>query len=55
MVNKSYQCPECKLHYENEQVAKQCEAYCKEHQSCNMDITRLSEERKSVNQNITSG
>jgi hypothetical protein len=49
-----YQCPECGLHYENEQIAKQCEAYCKEHQGCSMDITKLSVERKSPGENLQS-
>jgi hypothetical protein len=41
---KLYQCPECGLHYENEEVAKQCETWCKEYKSCNLDITKGSVE-----------
>ena len=46
-----YQCSECALHYENEQIAKQCEDYCKEYQGCSMDITKLSVERKNSGEN----
>ena len=37
-----FQCPECGLHYQDEIVAKQCEAWCREHKSCNLEITQLS-------------
>lgn len=47
-----YQCPECKLHYEDKQIARQCEAYCKEHHGCSMDITKLSVERKNAVKNF---
>lgn len=43
-----YKCPECGLHYEQEHLAKQCEAYCKENQGCSMDITKNSIERKKL-------
>jgi len=46
-----FECPECGLHYENQQIAKQCEDYCKEYQGCSMDITKFSEERKSTSKN----
>lgn len=46
-----YQCSECGLHYEDEQIAKQCEAYCKEYQGCSMDITKLSVERMNSGEN----
>lgn len=42
-----YRCSECGLHYEDEVVADQCAAWCKERNSCNMDITKLSVERKT--------
>jgi len=44
---KVYQCLECGLHYLNEALAKQCEAWCKEYKSCNLDITKSSTERTS--------
>ena len=45
--HKLYQCPECGLHYEDEQIAMQCKAYCKEHNGCSLDITQHSVERKT--------
>ncbi len=45
-----YQCPECGLHYEDEKIAKQCEAWCSEHKSCNLEITQYAVENKYVNQ-----
>ena len=42
---KVFQCPECGLHYEDEAVAKQCEAFCEEHNGCSLEITRFSVER----------
>ncbi len=43
---KPHQCPECGLHYEDKAIAKQCEAFCKEHNACSLDITRYSVENK---------
>lgn len=45
---KLYQCPECGLHYKDEAVAKQCEAYCKAHNGCSLEITKLSVERSKT-------
>ena len=33
-----YQCPECGMRYEEKVWAEKCEAWCKEHKSCNLDI-----------------
>lgn len=33
-----YQCPECGLHYRSEEIAKQCEEFCKKHKACSMEI-----------------
>jgi predicted RNA-binding Zn-ribbon protein involved in translation (DUF1610 family) len=44
---KLYQCEECGFHYENEETAKKCEEWCKEHASCNIEITARAEENKS--------
>ena len=35
---KLFTCPACGLHYRDEKVAKQCQAWCEEHHSCNLDI-----------------
>ncbi len=34
-----HQCDECGLHYAEKEVALKCEAWCKEHKSCNLEIT----------------
>lgn len=36
---KLYECPECHLKYKQKEWAEKCEAWCKEHQSCNLEIT----------------
>ncbi len=33
-----YQCQECGLHYRKKGLAKQCEAFCKKHKACSMEI-----------------
>ena len=38
-----YQCPECKLHYKEKEWAEKCEAWCREHKSCNLEITAHAE------------
>ena len=35
-----YQCEECNLKYENKEWAQKCEAWCKEHHSCNLEIIK---------------
>lgn len=35
-----YRCEECGLFYAREDTAKRCEAWCKEHKSCNLDIIK---------------
>lgn len=34
-----YQCEECGFQYAEKEWAEKCEAWCKEHQSCNIEIT----------------
>jgi len=41
-----YQCPECGLHYEDKKQAEECEAWCGEHHSCNLEITSHAIESK---------
>lgn len=48
----AYECPECGLHYESEDIMKRCEAWCAEHKSCNLDIIKRSEESKSSKTNV---
>jgi len=33
-----HRCPVCELHYKNEETARRCEAWCREHKSCNLEI-----------------
>ncbi len=47
-MNKLYRCPECGLHYQNQKIAKQCEAFCKEYNACNLEITQFSIETKKM-------
>jgi len=51
-VNKKekilYQCEECGFHYQDKNLAEKCEIWCKEHQSCNIEITGHAEENKKV-------
>jgi len=42
-----YQCEECGFRYESREMAKKCEAWCREHHSCNIEITAHAEENKS--------
>ena len=36
---KLCQCEECGFRYEEQSWAEKCEAWCKEHKSCNIEIT----------------
>jgi len=41
---KLYQCEECGFKYTEKEWAEKCEAWCKEHKSCNIDIIKHAEE-----------
>ena len=43
---KLYQCDECGFHYQDKEIAEKCEAWCKEHKSCNIEIIAHAEENK---------
>ncbi len=43
-----YKCPECDLHYEGEEIAKKCEAWRKEHKSCNLELIKYATESKQT-------
>lgn len=43
-----YECPVCRLHYEDEKTAKQCATYCQDYNGCSLEITKLSVERKNI-------
>ena len=39
--NKNYyMCEECNMRYEDNQLAEKCEAFCKKHKSCSLEITK---------------
>jgi len=38
----TYECPECGLHYTDEATAKKCEAFCREHHACSLEIAQQS-------------
>lgn len=40
--NHFYKCPECGLPYEEKEWAEKCEAWCKKHKSCNLEITKYA-------------
>jgi len=35
-----FECRECKFLYKEKEWAEKCEKWCKEHHSCNMEITK---------------
>lgn len=35
-----YQCGICKFYYESKELAEKCQTWCKEHHSCNIEITK---------------
>ena len=35
-----YQCEECGLHYAKKETAEKCEAWGREHKSCNLEIIK---------------
>lgn len=41
-----YQCLVCGFHYRQETLAQQCEEWCREHQSCSLEITKQAIENE---------
>lgn len=37
-----YRCNECGLGYRDKEIAAKCQAWCKEHKSCNLDIIKYA-------------
>lgn len=37
---KYYQCEECGFFYETRELAQKCEDFCREHNSCSLEITK---------------
>jgi len=50
-----YQCKECGLHYKDKDTAEKCEAWCKEHKTCNVEITNYAEENQSKDSDLANG
>lgn len=40
---KLYECSECHLEYQDKKWAEKCEAWCREHKSCNLEIIAHAE------------
>lgn len=47
-IEDSYECEECGLRYENRELAEQCEQWCKEHSSCNLEITQHAVNKNKI-------
>ncbi|MBI4600070.1 hypothetical protein HY732_04060 [Candidatus Uhrbacteria bacterium] len=41
-----YQCEACGFHYREKEWAEKCEAWCQQHNSCNLEITAHAEENQ---------
>lgn len=39
-VEELYKCPECNLKYKEREWAEKCQAWCKQHKSCNVEIIK---------------
>ena len=39
---KYYICEECNFAYKDKETAAKCENWCREHHSCNMEITKYA-------------
>lgn len=39
-------CEECGFAYDERELAEACEAYCRTHRSCSVEITRLARHRQ---------
>ena len=42
-----YKCEEGGFHYADKEWAEKCETWCREHHSCNLEITAQAEENKT--------
>ncbi len=41
-----YECKECGMHYRDAALAKRCEAWCRAHRSCNLEIVKYAVENE---------
>ena len=49
-----YQCPICQLHFTEESLKEQCEAWCRTQESCHLQIARQSVEAKAAREQKVS-
>ena len=40
LIKQLYQCEECNMKYANPKIAKECENWCSQNHSCNMQIIK---------------
>ena len=43
----SFICPECNFAYKEKEWMEKCEKWCKEHHSCNIEITKHAVQQES--------
>jgi len=43
-----FQCDECGFKYQDKEWAEKCEAWCREHHSCNLEITKYAEKEEGI-------
>lgn len=48
-TQKLYRCPECGFQYDEKQWAEKCEAWCKAHHTCNIEITSHAVKNEEAN------
>lgn len=48
MNQELFQCPECGLHYTDTKTAAECEAFCKAHKACSLEISMKSVEHQQA-------
>ncbi len=48
MTKEVYECKDCGLHYEEEQLAKDCYDFCTKNHACSVEITKHSIEHKKL-------
>lgn len=44
-----YVCEDCGFKYLSKETAEKCEAWCHEHRSCNLEITKLAVQEENDN------
>lgn len=55
MKQELYQCPACKLYYRDREIRDRCEAWCREHQSCNLDLVQYAVPAEELNKENKDG